>query len=118
MLLNVDILFDELSGFEFYNFSEIAAVISDKAKCTDGSLLEFMDDVEYSMSAGDEILVLRQRKSVRELEDFREHLRSRGDWSLDDFLSRQIAVAEKEGYSASYVAVVNDEIFSIYKFSL
>lgn len=118
MLLDVGFLFEELTGYEFYNFSEISAVISDKAKCEDGSVLDFCEDVELLVSEGDDVLVLRQRRTVKELEEFLEYLRSSGRNDIEDYISQKIIVAKESGFSCSYIAVINDQVFNLYGFSL
>lgn len=116
MYVDVGALFDQIFGHELFNLSEVVAVVSDKVKCADGTVLEFLEDVDGQICEGDDILVLRQRLARKELEEVRESMRCKNDWSLDDVLTQQIAEAEREGFSISYSAVVNDEIYPLLDF--
>ena len=114
----MDVLFDELIGYEFYHKAEVTAVIEDKVKCEDGAVLEFMEDVSYAIDEFDELIVLRKRQTVEELSEFKEFLMERDETNLIESIERQIDVAKEKGVYTTYACICNDTFYDLFSFTL
>lgn len=118
MYVDMDVLFDELVGYELYHKAEVTAVIHDKVKCEDGSVLEFMEDVSYAIDEFDELIVLRKKQSVEELSEFKEFLKEKGETNLIESIERQIDEAKQNGVYITYACVCNDTFYDLFSFTL
>ncbi len=118
MLVDLDLLYDDLDGYAFFHKDVIESVIDDKAKCSDGSVIEFHDDVEDDISEGDDIIVLEKKDSAQELERLLPYFKEKGSAGDVKFLMDRIQTAKETGYHRSYIALCNDSVFSVYNFRL
>lgn len=118
MFIDLDLIFDDLIGYAFYHKTEVSAVIGDKIKCADGEVVEFFDNVEYSIDDFDEIVIFEKKETVAELEEFLKFLVENNNNDLVKTVKGKIEEANRSGIYRSYIALCNDEIYHIYDFSL
>ncbi|MGB5855286.1 MAG: hypothetical protein WBH20_08525 [Oceanisphaera sp.] len=118
MLIDLDLVYDDLIGYAFYHRTEVKAVIGDKVKCADDEVIEFYDDVEFSISDFDDIVILEKKETIAELESFIDFLMDNDGDDLVEIAKSKIEKAKPTGVHLSYIALCNDEVFDIYDFSI
>lgn len=116
MLIDTDLLFDDLQGYEFYHKCEVKAVIEEKVKGDDGELLEFFDNIENEIEEFDEIIVLRKRMTLHELENLRSYVEKEGDLKIVKSIDFKIEEAKVNGVFTSFACVHNDLFYDLYDF--
>ncbi len=105
MLLDADLLFEDLVDFAFYRKSE------------DGEVLEFYEDVEYEIDEFDDIIILKRKETLKELESLRAFALDKNDPDLIATIDRRIEIANKEGVYESYACVHDDRFYDLHSFS-
>jgi hypothetical protein len=118
MLIDTDLLFDELVGYEFYHKSEVKAVIDEKVKCDDGEVLEFYESVEYIIEEYDDLIIMKRKQTIQELIEFKEYLNEKSDLELIESVDTQIKEAQQNGAYEAFACLHNDTIYDLYSFSL
>ncbi|ABX50449.1 hypothetical protein Sbal195_3287 [Shewanella baltica OS195] len=116
MLIDTDLIFDEIQGYEFYHKCEVKAVIDDKVKGEDGELFEFYENIEYLIEEFDEIIVLRKKLTLMELEDFRDYIEKKGDIEIVKTIDRQIEEAKLTGIYITFACLHNDSFYDLHVF--
>lgn len=117
MLIDTDLLFDDLVGFEFYHQCEVKAVIDDKVKCDDGEILEFYENIEYLIEKYDQILILKRRQTLEDLEGFKSFLIERNNSELLKSVEANIEVARRVGVYETFACVHDDTFYDLHSFS-
>jgi len=74
-----EMIYDEIEGFSFIFRGTVEKVLDDVVRCDDGAKIQFFEDMEYLISEFDEIYILEQRSSVKELEDLKKYCESVDD---------------------------------------
>ncbi|CAM3820103.1 MULTISPECIES: hypothetical protein [Pseudoalteromonas] len=113
MLIDTDLLFDDLVGFEFYHQCEVKAVIDDKVKCDDGEILEFYENIEYLIEEYDQILILKKRQTLEDQEGFKSFLIERNNSELLKSVEANIEVARRDGVYETFACVHDDTFYDL-----
>ena len=116
MLIDTDLIFDEIQGYEFYHKCEVKAVIDDKVKGEDGEILEFYENIEYLIEEFDEVIVLRKKLTLMELEDFRDYIEKKGDIKILKTIDKQIEEAKLAGAYITFACLHNDSFYDLHVF--
>lgn len=116
MLIDTDLLFDDIQGYEFYHKCEVKAVIDDKVKGEDGELLEFYENIEYLIEEFDEVIVLRKKMTLKELEDFRAYLKKQDDTQIIKTIDAQIEDAKINGVYVTFACIHDESFYDLHSF--
>lgn len=117
MLIDTDLLFDELEGYAFFHKCEVKAVIDEKVKCEDGEVLEFYEDMEYILDEFDEIIVLKKKQTLNDLEAFKAFLIETNKNELIASVESSIEIARRDGAYETFACVHDDTFYDLHGFS-
>lgn len=119
MYVDIDMLFDDLEGYAFQEKTTVSAVIKDSVKCEDDSVLRFYEDIDYSISEYDDLVLLRRRTCIGELRTQKTYFDSNQDERSRDILNeieRRIEIAESTGHYDDYKILCNDSVFDVFEY--
>lgn len=118
MYIDTDLTFDQLEGYAFFHRTEIKAIIEDKIKCIDDEIVEFIDNVEYNLDEGEEIIILEKKETTQELRKFYEFCENQRRSELLPVIAERIKEAELNGAYKDYIAIVDNNVYDVLNFQL
>jgi len=116
MLIDTDLLFDDLTGYEFYHKGNAKAVIDEKVKLFDSSTLTFCERVEYLIEECDELIILRSRQTIEDIERFISFLIDIGEPHLTALPEQNLEVARRDGVYETFTCLHNGKVYDLDSF--
>jgi hypothetical protein len=120
MYLDLDLVYDEIQGWEIFHLLEVNAVIDNKVKGDAGEVIEFYEEVDSIIDDFEDILLLKKKESVPEIIELRDYIEKTDgkDCEAIDVLNQRLKIAEKDGAFESFGCVHNDTFYLLHDLSL